>query len=111
MEARMQQIEKEHLTMLKKIEDIEKSQEGNTFIIRDMAHKVTIIHGIATTRLDEIKERLERLDDRVTEAHKELAELRLSMATKGDINRIESEHGKLLQEHTMLLKQILEKLS
>ena len=131
MEARIEHLETEHRTLLKRVEDLEKSKESIDFTLKDLKHETTIMHAIVVTRLDELKldvgkigDRLIRLDDRVTEAHKELAELRIehgkrfdrieaTMATKDDISALKATQdaqGKALQEHTELLKAILDRL-
>ena len=65
--------------------------------------------GLATTTLQEMQDfkiamqsRLERIDDRVTEAHKELAELRLSMATKDDISSLKDDISFLKNDFSFL---------
>jgi chromosome segregation ATPase len=119
MEQRLDKLEVEHRTLLKRVEDLEKEKETSDFTLKDIKHETTIIHGIAVVKFDELhaelvkaSSRLERIDDRVTEAHTELAELRLehskrfdqierTMATKDDIVRIEATQ----QEILALLKQ------
>ena len=134
MEARIEHLETEHRSLLKRVDDLEKAKESTDFTLKDIKHETTIMHAIVVTRLDELKtevvgiaNRIEHLDDRITEAHTELAELRIehgkrfdrieqTMATKDDIKSMATkddirEHGKILQEHSELLKLILEKLS
>lgn len=111
---RLDRIEQEQRTLVTRMDNLEKTVQSNDFLLRDMAHKQTIAVGIAMTTSDELRdfkltmqERLTRLDDRVTSAHQELAELQLT------VKRMESKqdtHGDLLNQHTELLKQILERL-
>jgi soluble cytochrome b562 len=111
MEKRLDQIEQEQRTIKDRLNTLEKSQQSDSFLLRDIAHKETMALGVAMTTSEELRdfklsmqERLSRLDDRVSSAHQELAELRLS------VKRIEDTHGNLLNQHTELLKQILERL-
>jgi hypothetical protein len=114
MEKRIDQIELEQTAIKKRLEAIETARQSNDFLLRDMAHKQTMAMGIAMTTADELRdfklsmqERLSRLDDRVSSAHQELAELQLTA------NRIETKQdttSELLNQHSELLKLILEKL-
>lgn len=111
MEPRIYQVEQEQQALKKRLESLEKTVQGSDFLLRDMAHKQTMAMGIAMTTSEELRdfklamqERLTRLNDRVTDAHKELAELTIT------VNRIESIHGDILNQHTELLKQILDRL-
>lgn len=111
MEPRIYQIEQEQHAIKNRLEALEKTVQSGDFLLRDMAHKQTMAMGIAMTTSEELRdfklamqERLTRLDDRVTDAHKELAELTIT------VNRIESTHGDILNQHTELLKQILDRL-
>src|SRR5271157_3173545 len=108
MEARLERLETEQRAIMKRVEDLEKAKEETIFTLKDLRYETTIMHAIVVTRLDELKieigkigDRLIRLDDRVTEAHTEIAELRIdhakrfdriegTMATKDDITRLEA---------------------
>lgn len=114
MEQRISHIEQEQLDIKKRLEAIERSQQSDSFLLRDIAHKQTMVLGLTTTTSDELREfklsmqeRLSRLDDRVTSAHQELAELQLTVK---HIETKQDTHGDLLNQHTELLKLILEKL-
>ena len=109
MEQRIYQVEKDQFELRKRLDSLEKERQGNDFLIKDIAHKSTIAVGLATTTLQEMQDfkiamqsRLERIDDRVTEAHKELAELRLSMATKDDISSLKDDISFLKNDFSFL---------
>lgn len=114
MEKRLDHVEQEQAAIQKRLEAIEKAQLSDDFLLRDMAHKQTMILGLVSTTSDELRdfklsmqERLTRLDDRVTSAHQELAELRLT------VKRIETKqdtYGDLLTQQSDLLRLIFEKL-
>ena len=93
----------------KRIEEIEKRLDS---FEDETNHNLTMLLGQAWKQGEQMRvlksqmiERFNRLDDRVSEAHKELAELRkdvtsikATMATKDDISRIESLIMQLLQQ-------------
>jgi uncharacterized coiled-coil protein SlyX len=93
----------------KRIEEIEKRLDS---FEDETNHNLTMLLGQAWKQGEQMRvlksqmiERFNRLDDRVSEAHKELAELRqdvtsikTTMATKDDISRIESLIMQLLQQ-------------
>jgi len=87
MEQRIERLELEQREIWKHIRNLEHLGLARDLALMDIKHE-----------LNKANERLVKLDELLTEAHTELAELRI-------------EHGKILQEHTEFLKLILEKLS
>ena len=81
-----------------RVTKLEQSRLSDDFLLKDIVHKATITQGLMTQALSELsdfkqamQERLSRLDDRVTGAHTELAEMRLAMATKDDISALKGD--------------------
>jgi peptidoglycan hydrolase CwlO-like protein len=122
MEQRIERLEQEHRALKTRLDALERSRQGDDFLLRDIAHKMTIAQGLATTTSDDLRdfkltmqERLSRLDDRVTEAHTELAELSLKVdkvdKKQEEHTELLNQHTELLNQHTELLKLILAKLS
>src|SRR5271157_26125 len=130
-EGRLERLETEQCATMKRVEDLEKAKEETISTLKDLRHETTIMHAIVVTRLDELKieigkigDRLIRLDDRVTEAHTEIAELRIehakrfdriegTMATKDDISALkdtQNEQAKRFDSLDQKLDLILEKL-
>lgn len=117
MEQRLNDLEVQQRTLKSRLDNIERLQREANFTLRDIAHKATIILGHTTVTSEEtsdfklaINERFDRLDSRVAEAHKGLAELEIAvkeikstMATKDDIVSFKTQQNELL-------KQILAKL-
>lgn len=81
MGKRLDDLEGQQRTLKSRIGNIERLQREAKFTLQDISHKITIILGHTTVTSEEtsdfklaVNERFDRLDDRVTEAHKELAE-------------------------------------